>query len=286
VGYSAFTLNGSDTSVKEAFDLPPWCESDGKPAFDQASYDEQATSVGLQLGDGDLQGQATAAATVSASSGDRETVTLDREARIPGLFSKQLPLARTAASLENGTIEASLGDTLTITYNDASAGGSAVSATARVVRNVTLFEDSLEAGSTNFKTSTFSLTTEAAASPTHSWTDSPGRNHADNSTYRLQLKTKFDLSSSFGSRLVFNHQYATEPGYDLCIVEARATGVKWRTIAVFSGVQRPFHEVSLDLSEFDGRQNVKVRFSLVSDPAVNDDGWHIDDIRVVTGRTQ
>ncbi len=287
VGYSAFTLNGSSTSVKEAFDLPPWCESDGTPALDAASYDDDATTVRLQVGDSDLAGDTSTVAVVTSTSGDREDVTLDQATGVPGLFATTVALRRGAPTAGDGTLDVALGDTITLVYQDASAGGAEVTATARVVRRVALLDDNLESGQANWKAGQFSLTTEAFASPSHSWTDSPGTNYSDESAYRLQIKTKFDFTNTVGSRLIFSQKFDTEPGYDLCIVEARAKGVAaWRTLAVFSGSQPDFQQVAIDLSEFDGKKGVRLRFSLVSDQLVNADGWHIDDVEVQTGRTQ
>ncbi len=286
VGYGAFTLNGSATTVKESFDLPPWCEPNGKPSFDSTSYDEESQQVTVSVGDSDLAAATTAAATLTSSSGDTEAVSLARTTGIPGLFAATLPLQRGAAASGNGTLDVRIGDTITLTYADASNGGATRTATARIVRRVSLFSDRMESGPTSWKTRTFELTTERAASPTHSWTDSPGRNYSDETTYQLQLKQAFDLRDVVGSRLVFNQRFLTEPGYDLCLVEVRAKGVNWKTVAVFSGAQPDFMQSTIDLSAFDGKDKVKVRFRLVSDQLVNDDGWHIDDVDVQTGRTQ
>lgn len=285
VGYGAFSLNGSATNVRESFDLPPWCESEGQPSFNQKSYDEADTMVRIRVGDADLAAQTTVAVNVTATSGDAEAVTLTRTTGIPGLFQADVPIARRAASSGNGALDVAVGDTLTVTYTDAT-GGQARTATSRVVRRVDLLSDSLEQGATNWKAGRFVLSTERSASPSHAWSDSPGTNYSDNTVYRLQLKPKFDLSNGVGSRLVFSHSFFTEPGYDLCIVEAKAKGVReWKTIAVFSGSQANFETVSLDLGDFDGKSGVKIRFNLVSDPFVNDQGWWIDDVEVQTGRT-
>jgi hypothetical protein len=286
VGYGAETLNGSATAVTESFDLPPWCTSEGKPSLDRASYDESETTAVLSVGDGDLIGQGSVEVRVTSTSGDEEAVTLARSANVPGLFAAELSIARGATTAGNGSLDVQLGDTITLAYDDASAGGAERTATARIVRKDSLFRDTLEGGAANFKAKLFKLTTEAAASPSHAWHDSPGGNYADESTYTLQIKRKFGLSGAVGSRLNFNHKLDTEPGYDLCIVEGRVKNGAWTTLAVFSGLQRTFVPVSVDLSRFDGQKKVQVRFSLVSDPFVNADGWFIDDVQVQTGRTQ
>lgn len=286
VGFGAFSLDGTTTTVKESFDLPPWCESDGKPLLDEVAYDEVANSITVKVGDADLVGGSAARVVLTATSGDREEVSVAPSANIPGLFEQQFSLRRGAATTGNGTLDVALGDTITASYADDSNGGAAATATARVVRRVTLLEDRMESGTTNWKANRFSLTTEASSSPTHSWTDTPGAQYADESIYRLQLKPKFDLTGVAGSRLIFRQKYNTEPGYDLCIVEARAKGKGWTILAVYSGRQASFSTVSLDMSEFDGRTGVKVRFSLVTDQSVQEDGWHIDDVEMVTGRTR
>jgi hypothetical protein len=279
VGYGAFALDGTSTSVKESFELPPWCETEGRPSLDSSSYDEDATSLTVSVGDADLAGQSTASVVLTSTSGDSESVALDAVENIPGLFERNMPIQRGGATAGDGTLDVRIGDTITVDYGGATT-------TARVVRRVSLFEDRLESGTTNWKAGKFQLTTEAAASPTHSWTDSPGAQYADETLYRLQLKPKFDLRGGVGSRLFFRHKYDTEAGYDLCIVEARAKGKDWTILAVFSGRQAQFQPVTLDMSEFDGRAGVKIRFSLVTDQLVHEDGWHIDDVEVQTGRTE
>jgi hypothetical protein len=286
VGFGAFSLDGTTTTVKESFDLPPWCDADGTPSLDEVAYDEVANAITVKVGDADLAGESAARVVVTSTSGDREEVSVAPAENIPGLFEQQFGLRRGAATAGDGTLDVVLGDTITVSYADDSNGGAVATATARVVRRVALLEDRMEAGTANWKANRFSLTTEAASSPTHSWTDSPGTQYADESVYRLQLKPKFDLTGVAGSRLVFRHKYDTEPGYDLCIVEARAKGKNWTILAVFSGRQTSFSTTSLDMSEFDGRTGVKVRFSLVSDQSVHEDGWHIDDVEMVTGRTR
>jgi len=285
VGYGAFSLNGSATSVKEAFNLPPWCESEGAVAFGQKSYDEADTIVQIEVGDADLAGQETVNVTVTSSSGDSEPIVVGQAEGIPGRFRTNLLLRRGSVTMGNNTLDVAQGDTVTVTYQDAT-GNEARTATARIVRRVDLLNDSLEQGQANWKAGQFKLDTERSASPTHAWSDSPGANYADNTTYRLQLRTKFDLTGGVGSRLVFKHSFDTEVGYDLCIVEVKAKGTNgWRTVMVYSGAQPEFETASIDLSAFDGKQKVSIRFSLVSDPFVNEGGWWIDDVQVQTGRT-
>lgn len=256
VGFGASTLNGSAVTVKEAFDVAPWCTSAGRVSFDRLSYDEADTRAVLRVASGNLAGQTSVAASVSTSSGDAEAITLAAVANIPGLFEVSVPVRRATSAASNGTLEVAVGDTITLSF-----GGQ--TATARFVRRVSLFADAMESGSANWKAKKWTLTSEAFASPSTSWTDSPGRNYADESVYRLQTRQKLDLRNAIGTRLVFKHKYDTEPGYDLCIVEARAKGTKWVTVAVFSGLQRTFEQATVDLSEFDGKTGVRVRFSLV-----------------------
>src|SRR5262249_3187143 len=111
VGYGAFSLSGSSNAVRESFDLPPWCESEGKASLDQGAYFDSDSAVTVQVGDADLASDASTTAVVTSTSGDTEQVTLSRVANVPGSFAATLPLRRGAASANDGTLDVALGDT-------------------------------------------------------------------------------------------------------------------------------------------------------------------------------
>ncbi len=126
----------------------------------------------------------------------------------------------------------------------------------------------------------WALSTEAAHSGSHSWSDSPGgdyNNYADTSLISPEL----DLSNANNTELRFFHTHATEDGYDYAIVEYKAdSGSTWTEGARFDGANSGWEEVVLPLPDLDGAPAAQIRFRLDADGYLTDDGWHVDDIVV------
>ena len=78
------------------------------------------------------------------------------------------------------------------------------------------------------------------------------------------------------------YQYGLETGYDYVYLEYSLNGGStWQTndpLYSFNGYQNDWVEVSLDASVLDNQPNVALRWRLVSDSGVIDDGIFIDDI--------
>lgn len=130
----------------------------------------------------------------------------------------------------------------------------------------------------------WSVTTENAHSPTHSWSDSPAGNYADNVNVSLTSPV-LDLSGYSGIRLAFWHIYDLEPGHDLGAVEYSTDGgVSWTPAAFYSGyAHTTWGYEEIPLPALDGSPGARVRFRLQSDDRSTADGWHIDDISIVGG---
>ncbi len=138
-----------------------------------------------------------------------------------------------------------------------------------------LFSDTLEAGAANWTpTGTWALTTTQSHSPTHSLTDTPAGNYANNASSYIQLN-----GTRLAGKLRFWHRYATEAGYDYCKVLVSANGGAWNTLTQYSGTLATWTQVTLDLGAYTG-QTVAIRFQLTSDSSVVGDGWYIDDIEI------
>jgi hypothetical protein len=143
-----------------------------------------------------------------------------------------------------------------------------------------LFADDVESGNAGWTAQLpWAITTEASASPTHSWTDSADRDYGNNRNVSL-TSPALDLSGYFGAQLRFNHVCDTEAGYDYCLVEAAPDGVTWQTVASFDGASAGWQPVVIDLPQLGGAGNARIRFRLSTDPSVTADGWHVDDVRV------
>lgn len=126
--------------------------------------------------------------------------------------------------------------------------------------------------------SPWALTTETAASPTHSWTDSPGGNYGNNLSTALTSPV-LDLTGSTETLLTFAHRCQTEAGWDFCHVEISTDGgTNWSEVGVYDGNQAGWEQVSIPVPQLDGVANARIRFRLTTDINTVADGWHVDDI--------
>ncbi|UCC62776.1 MAG: M28 family peptidase [Anaerolineae bacterium] len=125
----------------------------------------------------------------------------------------------------------------------------------------------------------WAITTEASHSPSHSWTDSPGRDYGNDWDVSLTSPI-YDLSAYQGIALSFWHTYDLESGYDHGYVEYSTDGGGiWRIAASYNDEgQRTWTQELLSLPALDGQANACIRFRLQSNGWVTSDGWHIDDI--------
>ncbi|MGB9561484.1 MAG: T9SS type A sorting domain-containing protein, partial [bacterium] len=141
------------------------------------------------------------------------------------------------------------------------------------------FFDDVEAGSGSWSATNWHITEWRANSPTHSWYLGRELFHTylDTTTYILITPTFFLLPNSY---LTFWHLYATEIGYDTCYVHIKYGTSSWIRLGAFNGMSRVFRFASYDLSSIPAGSECQVRFMLVSDPRVRNEGWFIDDIYV------
>ncbi|MDI6711552.1 MAG: S8 family serine peptidase, partial [Bacillota bacterium] len=126
------------------------------------------------------------------------------------------------------------------------------------------------------------LSTVIFYSSPSSATDSPSGNYAANSNVTLTLKNPVDLSSERGAKLEYKLRLDTEQGYDGLFVEASTDQVNWTTISGYTGYSSYFMPMEEDLSAYDGKPAVYIRFRLFSDEIINYDGAYIDDVRITT----
>ena len=114
-------------------------------------------------------------------------------------------------------------------------------------------------------------------SPTHSWTDSPAGNYADNSNNFVRTPA-FDLTGKRHVEVSGWFKYALETGYDYVNLEYSLNGGdNWFTLTSFNGFM-DWNEVVLDASVLDNQPNVALRFHLISDSGVTEDGIYVDDV--------
>lgn len=144
------------------------------------------------------------------------------------------------------------------------------------------FADDIEHGPNGWSTggtnNLWAISTERSHSPTHAWSDSPGRNYMDNTEAWLRSPT-LDLSGVIGTELSFWHRYDLETNWDFGFVQYSLDGgATWSSFPVgYTGYQ-DWNQQSWATPAFDEQPNVAFRFLLKSDGGVTADGWHIDDV--------
>jgi len=138
---------------------------------------------------------------------------------------------------------------------------------------------------TNGMPVSWDITDEDSHSPNHSWTDSPAGNYENNANTAL-ITPILDLSKKRNIQISAWVKYALEPGYDYVYLDYSLDGgATWSSdtdaLAVFNAYQESWHQITLDTPILDNQTEVMLRFRLVSDPGVTDDGFYVDDISVV-----
>ncbi|MEE4270488.1 MAG: M14 family zinc carboxypeptidase [Thermoanaerobaculales bacterium] len=143
-----------------------------------------------------------------------------------------------------------------------------------------IFSDDAEGGNLGWiAEGAWALTDEASASPSHSWTDSPGGEYDDDWNISL-TSPALDFSRHGGTTLEFSHIYELEDGYDYGRVEISSDGgASWTTVASYDGfASTSWTREVLDISSLDQVADARIRFRLDADFSNTEDGWHIDDI--------
>jgi carboxypeptidase T len=143
--------------------------------------------------------------------------------------------------------------------------------------------DSAENGFNNWSTnSTWAITTSQYHSPTHSFTDSPSGNYTNSTNNSMILNFPLNISSNPVVFLSFWNRYYTEEGSDYCHVEVSSdNGTNWNEVTSYSGNMQTWTYQCFDMTSYCyGSQNVRLRFRLSSDNALNYDGWYVDDIKI------
>lgn len=158
-----------------------------------------------------------------------------------------------------------------------------LNASIPLARSSVFFND-VEAGEAGWSSaginSTWAITTLFAHSPTHSWSDSPLGDYLDNTNSYLRSPA-YNLSGKRKVQIEGWFKFGLEPGYDYVYLEYSLNGgLTWETrpLYAFNGNQPDWTPLVLDASILDEQPNVALRYHLVSDAGVTDDGIYIDDL--------
>jgi hypothetical protein len=126
---------------------------------------------------------------------------------------------------------------------------------------------------------TWGLSTGVYHSASHSLTDSPGGQYANNLNISATLHT-INLTGVTGGTLSFWTKYSLESGYDYAYLEVTTNGTDWTKLAQFNGnvVLWQYREFPLD--PYLGYPSVVFRFRLNTDIYAQEDGIYIDDLQI------
>jgi subtilisin family serine protease len=146
------------------------------------------------------------------------------------------------------------------------------------------FEDagSLPGTWTASGTATWARTNERSVSPAFSLTDSAGGNYAANADARV-ARAAVSLAGREGCDLSYNMRLAVEHSFDfLRIDRATAAAGPWTQVTTWTGFTSggSFGAFSTPLGALDGSATAHVSFRLTSDATNQNDGAHLDDVRI------
>ncbi len=146
-----------------------------------------------------------------------------------------------------------------------------------------VFSNTVENGPMGWTTggtpNTWAITDLESHSPTHSWTDSPAGNYADNSNNWVRTP-ELDLTGKRNLQISGWFKFDLEPGYDYAYVEySLDNGSTWNNtpLATFNGFA-PWTFGLLDANVLANQPHVALRLRLFSDGGVNYDGIYVDDM--------
>ena len=147
-------------------------------------------------------------------------------------------------------------------------------------------------------TPSWETTTSTFYSSPSCYTDSKTGDYVDNANVRMTLTNPIDLSGYSNPKLSFWTKYNIESGWDYGQVEISTNnGSAWIPLVgnytkfgtgsfqpngqpLYDGSQSSWVREEMSLSGYNSNQ-VKLRFKLITDGAVQRDGWYLDDIGIV-----
>ncbi|MBK8552541.1 MAG: T9SS type A sorting domain-containing protein [Ignavibacteria bacterium] len=150
---------------------------------------------------------------------------------------------------------------------------------------ITVLSDNAEGTFSNWLTNqSWGITALQSNSPTHSFTDSPAGEYANNTNNSMTLANALNITLSQILKLNFYHKYSVEENYDFCNVEvSNSPDTIWQTIRSYTGTLSAWTPETFDLTEYTaGSSQLKIRFRLSSDEIVSDDGWYVDDVKIIS----
>ena len=151
---------------------------------------------------------------------------------------------------------------------------------------------------TNWNTTNWGISTTEYNSATSSITDSPTGNYGNNENKTIELANSLDLTSATNASLSYYAKWDIENNYDYVQLEVSSdngstwapqcgkytnNGVSDQTGAnnepLYDGTQNDWVLEEINLNDYLGA-TIKIRFKLISDGGVTEDGFYYDDLSV------
>ncbi len=169
--------------------------------------------------------------------------------------------------------------------------------TKKYISGDTIFYNNCNTVAAFTPTGTWGVTTASYTSATGSITDSPNGNYPDNSDTKITLTNPIDLRAATAATLLYQAKWQIEKGYDYVLAEASIdNGATWTALcglyttqglnqgnptqSLYDGYQLDWVQEVIDMTGYLGHK-VNLRFHIVSDQAVNYDGFYVDDITML-----
>ena len=122
-----------------------------------------------------------------------------------------------------------------------------------------------------------------AYSGSYHWSDSPGGNYDPSTNSALTLT--INLGTATMPALTYWDRYSFQSQVGLRLYRSLAGRSSWSQAGFVTGSQTTWARKQIDLTQWAGYGEVRVRFRSVSDAATESDGWHLDDFSVTEPET-
>ncbi len=162
----------------------------------------------------------------------------------------------------------------------------------------TIFNEVGDDTATNWTTADWDSTSEDFVSASNSITDSPNSDYSDNENSTITLGNPIDLVGAIAASVNFYAKWDIEAGFDYVQFEVSINnGSSWipqcgdhtrdggsnhagaNGEPLYDGTQNSWVLETINLSDYIGEE-ILIRFQLVSDVAVNEDGFYFDDLSI------
>lgn len=181
---------------------------------------------------------------------------------------QSFPVTITAQDAENNTMVSFI--------NDVALGGQTVTSGA-------LLADDVEGGTNGWTHSgtrdMWHISTNRNYSANHAWYCGNEITKIYSNSMNCSL-TSPTVTIGTGAKLIFQHWYYAESGYDYAYVDVSTNNwFSYNTLATFNGIGNSWRGQTNDLSAYTGWQ-AQIRFRFYTDSSVVYEGWFIDDITI------